>query len=367
MSASTDLLFTPFKNDNLELKNRLVMAPMTRTQSPEGVPGENVAEYYRRRAEGEVGLIITEGTTIDHPVASNDTNIPCFHGESALAGWKQVVDAVHQAGGKIFPQLWHMGIKREAGTGHHPELNSISPSGILYSGEKTSAPMTQQDIDDVIAAFVKGAKDAKAIGCDGIELHGANGYLIDQFFWEGLNKREDKYGGSIAARCQFAVEIVEAVRQEVGQSFPIDFRFSQFKIDHYEAKLAHNPQELEEFLTPLVEAGVDIFHTSTRRYWKPEFADSELTLAGWTKKISGKPTINVGSVGLDIDAFSSFGGVESKSENIDKLLKLLESDEFDLIAVGRALISDPAWGKKIHQGEFDSINTFSAEDLSKYP
>tara|TARA_R110000824_G_scaffold315042_1_gene502009 strand:+ start:32896 stop:33999 length:1104 start_codon:yes stop_codon:yes gene_type:complete len=363
MPLSPDILFTPFQSSKLNLKNRLVMAPMTRNHSPAGVPGQNVVDYYRRRAEGEVGLIITEGTTINHPVASNDVNIPSFHGEASLAGWRKVVEAVHAAGGKIVPQLWHQGAQRAAGTGPNPELPAIGPSGYSKPGEQSAKIMSQQDIDDVIAAFAQAARDAKALNFDGIELHGAHGYLIDQFFWEELNKRDDKYNGSITERTRFAVEIIEAVRQAVGPDFPIIFRFSQFKIGDYDAKLAHNPQELEEFLKPLLAAGVDLFHASTRRFWEPAFDDSQLTLAGWTKKISGKPTIAVGSVGLDIDFMSSFGGAESNPASLDELITRLDNEEFDLIAVGRALISDPAWANKIQQGKEKSIATFSPADL----
>lgn len=363
MTLSSNALFTPFQNPKLTLANRLVMAPMTRSQSPGGIPGQNVVDYYRRRAEGEVGLIITEGTTIGHPVASNDTSIPEFHGDAALAGWKKVVEAVHAAGGKICPQLWHMGAQREKGKGPNPELESIGPSGLNTMGEQTARTMTQQDIDDVIAAFVKAAVSAKALNFDGIELHGAHGYLLDQFFWEGQNKRDDKYAGSVAARTRLAVELVEAIRHEVGADFPIILRFSQFKIPVYDAKIAETPQALEEFLTPLVDAGVDIFHASTRRFWEAEFADSDLTLAGWTKKLSDKPTIAVGSVGLDVDFMSSFGGAESKLTGLDNLLTRLEQEEFDLVAVGRALIGDPDWGKKVHQGMQNSINVFQPENL----
>ncbi|MDG2090977.1 MAG: NADH:flavin oxidoreductase [Gammaproteobacteria bacterium] len=363
MAFTADSLFTPFQNPKLNLKNRLVMAPMTRNHSPNGTPGQDVVEYYQRRAAGEVGLIITEGTTVDHSVASNDVNVPFFHGDAALAGWGKVVEAVHTAGGKICPQLWHMGAQRESGTGPNPELDSMGPSGLSTTGEQTAKAMTQHDIDDVIGAFVNAAISAKALNFDGIELHGAHGYLLDQFFWAKQNKRNDKYAGSIAARTRFVVEIVEAIRHEVGANFPIILRFSQFKIPVYDAKIAKTPKELDEFISPLIDAGVDIFHASARRFWEAEFADSELTLAGWAKKISGKPTIAVGSVGLDVDFMSSFGGAESKSTGIENLLTRLDQEEFDLVAVGRALIGDPNWGKKIHQGQEDSITVFNPENL----
>lgn len=256
-----------------------------------------------------------------------------------------------------------MGAVREGGTGTNPEIDSIGPSGLNNSGELTAKVMTQQDIDDVTGAFVQGAIDAKALNFDGIEIHGAHGYLLDQFFWETQNKRNDKYNGSVGERTRFAVEIVDAIRHAVGPDFPIILRFSQFKIPLYDAKIANNPQEFEEFLRPLVDAGVDIFHASARRFWEPEFDDSELTLAGWTKKISGKPTIAVGSVGLDVDFMSSFGGAESKTTSLENLLSRLDQEEFDLVAVGRALIGDSNWGKKMQQGQGDSIAVFQPEHL----
>ncbi len=222
-----ELLFKPFHAGNLHLSNRIVMAPMTRAFSPNGVPGKNVAEYYRKRAEGGVGLIITEGTAINHPAAVSHPDIPNIHGESALAGWEQVVHEVHAAGGKIIPQLWHVGMAREIGALPNKEALPIGPSGLDLSGNSVTAPMTEEEIDGIVAAFAAAAADAKRIGFDGIELHGAHGYLIDQFFWEKTNVRTDQYGGDLEARTTFAVKIIEACRTAVGPDFPIVLRFSQ--------------------------------------------------------------------------------------------------------------------------------------------
>ncbi|QSF42781.1 NADH:flavin oxidoreductase [Paenibacillus tianjinensis] len=357
---NTDLLFTPFQAGSLSLANRIVMAPMTRVFSPDGVPGSDVAAYYRRRAEGGVGLIITEGTAINHPSAVSHQNIPNFHGEAALAGWANVVAEVHAAGGKIIPQLWHVGMARSIGELPNAEALPIGPSGLNLAGEQVTEPMTQQEIDGIVAAFAQAAADAKRIGFDGIELHGAHGYLIDQFFWEKTNKRTDEYGGDLEARTTFAVEVIDACRRAVGPDFPIVLRFSQWKSGDYSAKLAQTPEELARFLTPLSNAGVDIFHCSTRRFWLPEFEGSELNLAGWTKKITGKPTITVGSVGLNSE-FTGRVTEQNEEDNIDRLLERLEKAEFDLVAVGRALISDPAWPAKVQSGRTDEIIPFTSE------
>ncbi|MEK4851717.1 NADH:flavin oxidoreductase [Paenibacillus sp. FSL H7-0756] len=353
-------LFEPFEYGGLSLRNRVVMAPMTRVHSPGGVPGPEVAAYYRRRAEGGVGLIITEGTAIDHPAAVSHQDIPNFHGEAALEGWAQVVREVHAAGGKIMPQLWHVGMARSIGEGPNASALPIGPSGLNLAGEQVTEPMTKSEIQAIVSAFAKAAKAAKAIGFDGIELHGAHGYLIDQFFWEKTNRRTDEYGGDLEARTTFAVEVIDACRRAVGPDFPIILRFSQWKAGAYDAKLAETPEDLARFLAPLSNAGVDIFHCSTRRFWEPEFAGSELNLAGWTKKITGKPAITVGSVGLD-SAFTSAVTEKDQDDNIDRLLERLERAEFDLVAVGRALISDPAWPAKVQAGKPDEIIPFTSE------
>ncbi|BFT75781.1 NADH:flavin oxidoreductase [Paenibacillus sp. P36] len=352
-------LFQPFTLNQLTLANRIVMAPMTRSFSPNGVPGAAVAAYYRRRAENGVGLIMTEGAVIDHPAATGDPNIPHMHGEDALNGWAHVVKEVHAAGGKIISQLWHVGITRRTRSEPNLEAASISPSGIDLMGEKAGEPMTESEIADVIKAFADGAANAKRIGFDGIELHGGHGYLIDQFFWEKTNQRKDRYGGNLVKRTRFAVEIIEACRQAVGPDFPIILRISQWKVGSYGAKLAKSPEELAQFLAPLVEAGVDIFDCSSRHFWEPEFPGSELNLAGWTKKLTGKPTITVGSVGLESEPFDQ----KDEHEMIDELVERLDRKEFDLAAIGRAMLADPAWAAKIREGRDNELIPYTADRL----
>lgn len=358
-------LFQPFQLGSLHLANRIVMAPMTRSFSPGGVPGEDVVAYYRRRAENAVGLIITEGTTIDRPGASFDPRVPNFHAPESLAGWKKVVDAVHAAGGRIAPQLWHVGMARRPGTGPHPDAPSDSPSGVLPDGKKVGEPMSEEAISDTIHAFAKAARAAVETGFDAIELHGAHGYLIDQFFWEGLNRRTDRFGGDLKGRLTFGEEIVRAVRAEMPAAMPLILRYSQWKQQDYTARLAETPQALESFLGPLSDAGVDMFHASTRRFWIPEFEGSDLNLAGWTKKLTGKPVITVGSVGLNSDFLGAFMGEGSPAASLDGLLKRFEAGEFDLVAIGRALLSDPQWAAKVRDGRFDELADFSAEALKE--
>lgn len=365
MTASPDVLFRPFRLKGLELKNRIVMAPMTRNMTDGGVPVARNVEYYRRRAAGGVGLILSEGTVINRPVSRNLPNIPLFHGADALAGWKEVIGAVHAAGGRMGPQIWHTGSTR---AGWEPELPVESPSGLVGPGDARGRAMSEEDIADAIAAYAAAAADAQRLGFDVAELHGAHGYLIDQFFWEGTNLRGDRWGGpTIRERARFAVEVVRAVRAALGPDFPLILRLSQWKQQDYKVKLAKTPAEMEDWLGPLAEAGVDMFHCSQRRFWEAEFpaidGEDGLNFAGWAKKITGKPTISVGSVGLDGEFFSAFAGQGSAVTPLDRLVARMERDEFDLIAVGRALISDPDWVRHVREGA--ALKGFDAADLKE--
>lgn len=357
-------LFEPFSLKSLQLDNRIVMAPMTRSFSPDGVPGEQVAQYYARRAKGGVGLILTEGTVINRPASSNQKDIPHFYGEKALQGWANVVEQVHAQGGVIAPQLWHQGIVKPHDNGWLPSTPFEGPSGYVTPDKIGGVAMSEEDILNTVEAFAQAARDARRLGFRALELHGAHGYLIDQFFWHRTNLRTDRYGGStIQERNRFALEVIEAVRAAVGEDFPIILRLSQWKATDYQARVAETPEEMEQWLLPLAEAGVDLFHCSQRRFWEPEFAGSELNFAGWAKKLTGKPTISVGSVGLSQEFIAGYGEGPISPASLDELLKRLERGEFDLVAVGRALISDPDWVRKVQAGEMENLTGFDKNHL----
>ncbi len=361
-------LFTPLTFGATTLRNRIVMAPMTRNQSIGGVPGDDVCAYYRSRAAGGVGLIITEGTYIGHPGANGYAQVPAFHGDAALNGWRRVVEAVHAEGGAIVPQLWHVGAARRPGVEPDPTVPGFGPMAIDADGESVVTAMTQQDIDDAVAAFAQAAQDAQRIGFDGVELHGAHGYLIDQFLWPQSNQRNDGYGGSASKRLRFALEVVRAVRAAVGPDFPIIFRFSQWKLDDYAARIAETPEELEAIVKPLADAGVDIFHASTRRLGDAAFDGSPETLAALTRRLSGKPVIAVGGVGLDkafrTGHFTRTETPDAKSVvDLHHLVAAFEQGDFDMVAVGRALLSDPQWAAKVRDGHIDALNDFDTKAL----
>lgn len=359
MSARLEPLYEAFEGGGLRLPNRFLMAPMTRYFSPGGTPGANVAAYYQRRAEGGVGLIITEGSWIDEVAAANDDRCPRFYGADALAGWKKVVEQVHAVGGRIVPQLWHSGAQRKVTDHPRPGVPPRSPSGLQGPGLKVGEAMTQRDIDATIDAYARAAASAQALGFDGIELHAAHGYLIDTFFWDGSNLRTDRYGGDLLNRTRFAVEIVQECRRRVGPSFPIILRFSQWKLPDYSARLFHMPGDLGVFVDRLGDAGVDVFHCSVRRYWEPAFDGSPRTLAGWTKHLSGRPTITVGSVGLGEPMGPSV--VRARPASLERLVDLFEQGEFDLVAVGRMLIVDPSYVSRLRHVPADEMPAFSPD------
>ena len=225
--------------------------------------------------------------------------------------------------------------------------------------------MSENDIADTIAAYARAAGDAKTLGCDCIEFHGAHGYLFDQFYWDGSNLRADKYGGAdLRARTAFAVDTIRATRAAVGPDFAIILRFSQWKLHNYDMKLAETPADMEAWLCPLADAGVDIFHGSQRRFWQPEYEGSDLNLAGWAKKITGKPSITVGSVGLAVDMMS--GGLRGPDiaadiSHMNELNRRLERGEFDLVAVGRALLADAEWALKMRDGRYSELHDYKSE------
>lgn len=371
-----DPLMAPFTLRGLTLPNRVVMAPMTRYRSPLGVPTQEVASYYARRAATGLGAILTEGVALPHYAAADHPDIPRIDGIAVLDGWRRVIDAVHAAGGRILPQLWHQGPMwnvEYAGTGTG---NPMRPSGIWGPADGIISfreegrvesltpvpPMTDSDIADIIAAYALAARNAFAMGVDGIAIHGAHGYLIDSFLWDYTNRRDDQWAVGAEGHSAFGVAVVRAIRAEIGEDLPIVLRFSQFKMQDYRAMLADTPDALGALLGPLADAGVDLFDASQRYFDTPTYDGSPLNLAGWAKKLTGKASMTVGGVALDkakgkaqhIDAS------QASVNNLPLLIERFEKGEFDLVAVGRAILNDPDWFGKAQRDEaflpFDAAN-----------
>ncbi len=225
-------LFTPIRLGPTELSNRFVMAPMTRNRAGAGdVPNAINAEYYAQRASA--GLIITEASQVS-PQGKGYPGTPGIYSNEQVQGWRQVTDAVHARGGKIFLQLWHVGrishptLQENGATPVAP--SAIRPAGETFTGKGMEAFITPRaletgEIPNLVEAYRKGAENALAAGFDGVEIHAANGYLIDQFLRDGSNQRTDRYGGMLENRARFLVEVTEAVAGAIGAE-RVGVRFS---------------------------------------------------------------------------------------------------------------------------------------------
>lgn len=373
MSAA-GVLFSPIRIGGTTIPNRIAMAPMTREFSPGGVPGADVAAYYARRAQGGCGLIITEGMAVN-AAGAHDGPIPLLYQIETIEACRAIVSAVHGAGAKIMPQLWHVGVQ-DSPTEVNPltvkqKPRRVGPSGLLGTGEPGGDALDENGIADTIADFARATHAARMAGFDGIEIHGAHGYLPDQFLWDRTNLRSDRYGGDAKERTRFVIELIRACRAAAGPDFPIVLRFSQWKSFDYEARLADTPQELEAILAPIAAAGVDAFHCSTRRFWERGFTGDRLTLAGWARKLTGLPTIAVGSVTLENDfkhdKTEDSGGIAesaSRSRDVEDVAALVERGEFDMIAVGRAMVANPDWANLVAAGHTHRLRPFTRDLLA---
>jgi 2,4-dienoyl-CoA reductase-like NADH-dependent reductase (Old Yellow Enzyme family) len=376
-----DALLKPLEVREARLRNRVVMAPMTRYSSPGGVPTDEVASYYARRAASGIGLIVTEGVGVAHPAAVDNPGVPQMHGDAALVGWKRVADAVHAAGGAIWPQLWHQGSMWRVEYGEGSVGAAMRPSGVWgpadgmisipASAREAALPetraMSDSDIQDVIDGYAASARHVKALGFDGVAIHGAHGYLIDTFLWGYTNRRSDKWGGDPRGRAEFGCAVVRAIRREVGDDMPIALRFSQFKMQDYEALLAATPDELGALLQPLADAGVDVFDGSQRFFDTPIFEGSNLNLAGWAKKLTGKLSMTVGGIGLD-KASGPARHIDDRQQttnNLPRVIERFERGEFDLVGVGRSILNDPNWFAKAREGTpFEPFDPQNLERLT---
>ncbi|MDQ6967943.1 MAG: alkene reductase [Mariprofundaceae bacterium] len=214
-------LFSPIQLGDLTLNNRILMAPLTRNRAPEGIPTPLMEKYYRQRASS--GLIISEGSQIS-PQAVGYPATPGIYSDAQAKGWQAVTDAVHDTGGRIYCQLWHCG--RVSHPSYHDGALPVAPSAIRPDGQAFTLEGLQDfvmpralevaEIKDIVDQYVLAAANAIRGGFDGVEIHAANGYLIDQFLRDGSNQRSDQYGGSIENRTRFLLEVTQAVCEEIG-------------------------------------------------------------------------------------------------------------------------------------------------------
>ena len=356
-------LFSPLKLGPVTVGNRIVFAAHLTNYAEGGMPTQQHADYYAARAAGGAGLIITEEHSVHPTDWPYEKMIHAFHPE-VVPGYRRITDAVHAHGTPIFAQINHNGGQASS---MYTRLPVWAPSAVadpLF--REVPKAVDHLEIAEIVAGYAEVAARCKEGGFDGIELQCSHSSIVRGFLSRATNTRTDEYGGSLANRSRFAIELIQATRAAVGPNFPIIFRFSQWKQQDYTARLVQTPEALGEFLKPLADAGVDIFHCSTRRFWEPEFEGSDLNLAGWTRQLTGKPTITVGSVGLDGEFLQFMVNTDKVAQpaSLEKLLERLNNDEFDLVAVGRALLVDPDWAVKVREGREGDILPFSREALT---
>ncbi|KLV01721.1 alkene reductase [Photobacterium aphoticum] len=325
-------LLAPFTlSDNLSLTNRIVMAPMTRSMATDAlVPTQEMAEYYARRAE--TGLIITEATIVA-PLAQGYPNTPGLFSEEQVAGWKVVTDRVHERGGKIFAQIWH------CGRVSHPvylggEL-PVAPSAVALSGRVprtdgiqygTPRAMTESDITAVIDAFALAAANARRAGFDGVEIHGANGYLVDQFLHWETNQRTDAWGGSPENMSRFVLDVINAVKNEIEH---VGIRLTPVGYLH----MAENPKDKAVFdylLQQLNTCGLSYVHTGSEDDRVFNYIEGSMTQ--YIRRLY-KSTV-----------------IASGSYTPERAVTMMENGDADLVAIGRPLIANPDYVGKIQAG-----------------
>lgn len=334
------MLNTEGKIGKLRIKNRFVMPPLvTNFGDEEGYVTEESMAYYEKRAKGGFGLIITEATAI----CPRGKGFPYELGlwrEEQIPGYQGLIEMIHREGSKVFVQLHHTGRQTKADTirGQRPEAPSAIPCPVMKEMPET---MTEERIWQVIEAFGDGALRAKRAGADGVEIHGAHGYLVAQFMSNYANKRTDFFGGSFENRMRFPVEIVKNIRKKVGEDFPISFRIS------YDEKVPSG-RKIEESIEAakiLEKAGVDVLHITMGVYESSYYisADSKLPrgyMRYQSKKIKEAVSIPVISVGMYR---------EKEAE------EALEEGYADFIAFGRQSIADPEFPEKMIRGDQEKI------------
>ncbi len=339
----SEYLLSPASINKVQLKNRIIMAPMTREHCHNFIPNDKVSDYYSRYASGGISAIITEAIGVC--ASGIDSNSLPLVTSNAVNIWDQIRIRAEKYDCLILPQIWHKG-GLNIGT-------SLAPCKSDYF-DKSITILDDKGIAEIIAAFVNAAVAFNLAGFRGIEIHAAHGYLLDQFMWVRTNIRKDHYG----VRSQIATEIIKNIRACVGSDLIISFRVSQWKVNAFDAQIAQSPQELELLLGPISDAGVDVFHASSRRFDQTEFDiknAEKMNLAGWIKRITGKQTITVGGIG---DAL-----VNDPVRTINHLERNL-GNHYDFVAVGRGLLANHDLVNIIKNRHFSKLIKFHPKMLA---
>jgi 2,4-dienoyl-CoA reductase-like NADH-dependent reductase (Old Yellow Enzyme family) len=333
------------------LRNCLAVAPMTRvTASETGVPTQAMHDYYVRFAKGGFGLVITEGLYTDNAFSQGYQNQPGLVDDEQAQAWAGITRKVQDNGALIFAQLMHAGAISQ---GNRFRSHTVAPSAIRPKGQQMAfyngngpypepAEITEAEIEEVINGFVDAAVRAVRIaGFDGVEIHGANGYLLDQFLTEETNKRADRWGGDASGRVSLLVEIVKAVKAEVGKEVPVGIRISQGKVNDFTSKWAGRDADAKVIFNGLAAAGADFIHVTEFEAWRPAFEGGRESLASLARRYA--PSIS-------IIANGSLHSVERAAEALQ--------NGADIVSLGRGALANPDMPKMLEQGneprEFDA-------------
>ncbi|MEU5281064.1 NADH:flavin oxidoreductase [Streptomyces asoensis] len=324
------------------LSNRLAVAPMTRVSAaPDGTPTEQMAEYYAEFARGGFGLIITEGTYTDDVYSQGYFNQPGIVSHDHVQAWKKITTAVHAAGSRIILQLMHAGAISQ---GNRYTTSTAGPSAVKPRGEMMvdyggSGPwpvpkeMTLDDIDKVVTGFTSAAVNARLAGFDGIEIHAANGYLLDQFLTDYTNERTDEYGGTVLRRTRLVTDVVKRTTEAVADdNFAVGVRISQTKVNDFEHRWANGAEDARTIFTAVGEAGATYLHVASEgRDWieTARFEDGD-TITQIARKVSGLPVI-------------ANGGMHSTDQAAD----LLNGGHADILSLGRGALANPDLPRKL--------------------
>ena len=336
-------LFDPIELGSVHLENRVALAPMTRVSATyTGEATDTMAAYYERFAQGGFGLLITEGVYTDTTFSQGNLYQPGLALPEHTAAWRKVTDRAHAAGAKIFAQLMHAGSQYQ---GNRFEEVPIAPSAVRAKGlqlemYRGSGPypvpteMTPKQISEAIEGFAQAALRAKEAGFDGIEIHGANGYLIDAFLTSYMNLRTDEYGGPAENRVRFAVEVCHAVRAAVGPGMAVGIRISQGKVSDNHHKWEGGIDDAQAIFTALGKTGIDFIHTTEYRAHAAAFDGSDESLAYLAKKFGQVAIIANGNLDDPSDA-----------------TELIESGTADVVAIGKPALANRDWPKKVFARE----------------
>jgi len=333
-------LFDTASIGNVIFKNRIMFAPMTRISASEsGVPGEKMLNYYTRFARGGFGALITEGIYIDTAWSQTYAFQPGIVNDEQISGWKQIVRHSHNAGARIIAQLIHAGALSQHNI-YRP--GTAAPSAIKPKGQQLEfyhgsgeygipEALGEQQIQAIITSFADSAGRAVSkAGFDGVEIHAANGYLLDQFLTDYTNARSDEWGGTLENRLAITLSVIRAVRKEIGTDSVLGVRISQGKVNDFHHKWKEGESGARTIFTLLAAAGVDYIHITEYKSWLPAFEDGQRSLFEIARE-AAPDTVIIANGGLDDG----------------KLAEQLLGMGADFVAIGKAALANPDWPHKV--------------------